>query len=250
MEHARTQTIREFILDQAARDPRGLARRIGEAYGISRQAANRHLDLLVAAGLIEETGQTRARVYRLKRTSALSRELRVTPVLNADRVWEDHIAPVLSSDKPGVRDLCRGAFGELVRNAVEHADASWINFSFASNARDIDVTVADDGNGIFQVLLRPLGAASPRDAAARIANLCNARAPESPVARLALLARNFQQFSIRSASFVLTFDRDEDTWTVSDDESPQKGTAVSFRMRRPSAVGSHRSGRTQSAASR
>ena len=239
MERSRTRTIRDFILDEAAMNPMGLARRIAEAYGISRQAANRHLDLLVESGLLEESGQTRARVYNLKRTSSLSRELRVTPVLNPERVWEDHIAPILASERPGVRDLCRGAFGELVRNAVEHAGASWIQFSFANNARDIDLAVSDDGAGIFDTLGRLLGATSPREAAAMVANLANARAADSPVARLALLARNFQWFTIRSAGVALTFSQNSGAWTVGEDESARRGTMVAFQLRRP-ATTAHR----------
>ena len=234
MERTRTQTIRDFILDQAAMNPRGLARRIAEAYGISRQAANRHLDLLVDAGLLEETGQTRARTYCLKRTSSLSREVRVTPVLSPGRLWEDHIAAILAGDRPAVRDLCRGGFNELVRNATEHANASWIQFSFAQNARDIDITISDDGAGIFHALREPLGAATPREAAEMAANLANARAADSPAAKLVLLARNFHAFTVRSAEVVLRFDRDADRWSVSGDDAPRKGTTVSFRLRRAS----------------
>jgi DNA-binding transcriptional ArsR family regulator len=233
MDRSRTQTIREFILDQAAMNPMGLARRIAEAYGISRQAANRHLDLLVEAGLLEESGRTRARAYQLRRTSSLSREVRVTPVLNPDRVWEDHIAPVLASDRPSVRDLCHGAFNELVRSAMEREGASWIQFSFASDARDIDLAIIDDGAALFDTLQKPLGAASVHEAATMLANLANARVSDSPVARLVLLARNFQFFTIRSSGVELAFSQDTGAWTVSDDDSPRKGTTVAFQLRRP-----------------
>ncbi len=234
MERARTRSIREFILARAAEDPRGLARRIAEAYGISRQAANRHLDQLVDDGLLEQSGRTRARVYRLKRTSSLSRELRVTPVLRSDRVWEDHIAPHLSADRVAFRELCRGAFGELVRNAIEHAHASWIRFTFANSARDIDITVADDGVGIFHALARPLDAGSPGEAAEKMAAQAQARAADSPSARLFLLARNFHTFLIRSGGSVLAFDRDTDRWSAGDDDVPEAGTSVAFRARRQS----------------
>jgi hypothetical protein len=190
----------------------------------------------VEAGLLEQSGQTRARVYRLRRTSSLSRDLRVTPVLSPDRVWEDHVAPVLSSDAPGLRDLCRGAFGELVRNAVEHAGASWITFSFVNNARDIEVTVSDDGAGIFSMLQTSLRASSPRETATMIANLANARATDSPAARLVLLARNFGSFVIRSSGSAVRFDRDADAWTVDDDPAARQGTSITFRARRSSAA--------------
>jgi DNA-binding transcriptional ArsR family regulator len=235
MERARTQTIREFILDQAAMNPRGLARRIAEAYGISRQAANRHLDLLVETGMLEQSGQTRARTYRLRRTSSLSREVRVTPVLNAERLWEDHIAAILDGDAPTVRDACRGTFSELVRSAAGHRGATWIQFSFANTARDIDITVADDGDGVFEELTEPLGASSPRESAEILANLANARSTDSPLVRLVLAARSFGSFHIRSGGIALGRSDPSGAWSVTDENGHVNGTVVSLRMRRPSA---------------
>ncbi len=250
MERARTQTIREFILDQAAMNPRGLARRIAEAYGISRQAANRHLDLLVETGLLEQSGQTRARTYRLRRTSSLSREVRVTPVLNAERLWEDHIAAILSGDTPSVRDVCRGAFSELVHSAAGHRGAAWIQFSFASTARDIDIAIADDGDGIFHELIGTLGASSPRESAEMLANLANARSSDSPLIRLVLVARSFGSFHIRSGGITLGRSEPSGMWNVTDEDSGVKGTLVSLRMRRPLASGTAVTRRGGTAATR
>jgi hypothetical protein len=232
MERARTRAIQAYILDQAQADPRGLARRVAQAYGISRQAANRHLDRLVEAGQLEESGRTRAREYRLKRTSSLSRELRVTPVLNPDRIWEDHIAAILASDPPAVRDLCRGAFGELVRNAIEHAGADWITFRFAATAPHVDLVVADDGAGIFRRLAREPGTADDAGAAARMVHDANARAVASSTARLAILARNFATFEIKSTGIAVRFDAESDRWSWTRDASVDDGTCISFRVRR------------------
>ena len=250
MERTRTQTIREFILDQAAMNPRGLARRIAEAYGISRQAANRHLDLLVDTGILEQSGQTRARTYYLRRTSSLSREVRVTPVLNPDRLWEDHIAAILNGDRPAVRDVCRGAFSELVRGASGHRGATWIQFSFASTARDIDITVADDGDGVFEELTGALGASSPRESAEMLANLANARSSDSPLVRLVLVARSFGSFHIRSGGISLGRSEPSGTWNVTDEDGHVHGTRVSLRMRRPSASGASAARLRGSAATR
>jgi hypothetical protein len=173
--------------------------------------------------------------------ASLSREVRVTPVLNPDRVWDDHIAPILASDPSALRELARGAFGELVRNAVEHAQAAWIQFSFANTARDIDISVADDGVGLFAALQERLGALASRECAERIARLSNARSVNSPTARLALLARNFGTFTIASAGVALKFDRETNAWTVTETPDKKNGTAVSFCLRRPATGSAARS---------
>lgn len=231
MHRARTHVIHDFILEHVASDPKGVARRVVEAYGISRQAANRHLDAMVEAGLLEQAGHTRAKEYRLRRASTLTRELRVTPVLNPDRVFDDHIAPILAGDRPAVRDLCRGAFGELVRNAATHAGAAWITFSFTANARHIEIAVSDDGRGFFATLGPRLGAPGPREAAEEVARLARLRDAHGPASRLLLLARNFESFTISSGGCVLEFDGPRDLWVVRDGEAAT-GTQIILRALR------------------
>src|SRR5262245_60409030 len=130
MSRPQTESIREFILNCVADSPKSVARQVAQAYGISRQAANRHLDALVDSGLLEQEGATRSREYRLRRNSVLNREVRVTPVLNAERFWDDNLAPVMSHDPNRVRDLCRGAFAEVISNVLRHAQANWITLKF------------------------------------------------------------------------------------------------------------------------
>jgi hypothetical protein len=232
VERQRTRSIQSFILDQVGDDPKGIARRVGQAYGISRQAANRHLDALVHAGVLQESGHTRARWYTLRRVSALMREFRVTPVLNPERVWGDHGAPLLAGDRAGVRETCHGAFLELVGNAIEHSGASWVSFELTTTAREIDLAVADDGVGAFVSLAAKLGAASPRDAAEELAQRARTQAIAPPVARLLLLARGAEKFSLRSSGLSLEFDATGGDWVVQEDERAQAGTAVAFRVRR------------------
>jgi DNA-binding transcriptional ArsR family regulator len=196
MSHSQTESIREFILDCVADGPNSVARQVAEAYGISRQAANRHLDALVEAEILEEEGNTRSKTYRLRRTSLLNREIRVTPVLNPDRLWDDHIAPVLADDQADLRDLCRGVFGELIRNVIQHAGASWITVAFASSGGHFVVGFGEVGGGVFFGLMDRFGVASGREAADLMTRHANARSKDFPASHLVLLARNFESFSL------------------------------------------------------
>ncbi|HET6347683.1 MAG TPA: hypothetical protein VFH88_01235 [Candidatus Krumholzibacteria bacterium] len=234
MSRPQTQAIREFILDCVASSPRSIARQVAQAYGISRQAANRHLDVMVAEGLLEQQGYTRSKEYRLRRMSTLNRELRVTPVLNPDRLWDDHIAPVLHDDRPAIRDLCHGAFCELIQNVIGHAHAAWVTVSFATTARHVDIMVGDDGRGIFHELAEKIGVRNPREAADLMADHANARSTDFPAARLLLLARNFEWLEITSSGVTLTYDAGPESWSVAEGESAGKGTKVSMRLGRGS----------------
>jgi len=230
MSRVQTESIRAFILDRVADGPRTVARQVAQAYGISRQAANRHLDVLVELGMLEQGGATRAKEYRLRRMSVLNRELRVTPVLNPDRLWDDHIAPVLTHDLPGVRDLSRGAFGEVIRNVIRHAHATWVTLSFEMTARHIEISVADDGRGIFNRLAERLGISSARDAAGLMLRHANERSTDFPATRLVLLGRNFEWFEVAASGATLTYYAAVDAWSLADGELQDRGTRVSMRL--------------------
>lgn len=230
MERERTRSIQSFVIEHVGAESKGIARRVAEAYGISRQAANRHLDALVQAGVLEQEGLTRARIYSLRRTSALTREFRVTPVLNAERVWRDHAAPLLGDDAAAVRDGCRGAFRELVENVVQHARASWITFRLNTTARDLEVVVTDDGRGVFAALADKLGVASPREAAEELARRARARSATPPTARLVLLARDAERLTLVSSGWKLELDARGGA--VSRDGDGRAGTSAAFRARR------------------
>jgi DNA-binding transcriptional ArsR family regulator len=233
MSRSQTDSIRGFILDCVAESPRSIARQVAEAYGISRQAANRHLDALVDDGILEQTGFTRSREYRLRRESLLNREIRVTPVLSPERLWDDHIAPVLASERNEVRDLCRGAFRDLIRNVIDHAGATWITVSFSTTARQIDVAVSDNGHGVFNRIGERMGTRSARDCAELVVRHANARSVDFPAARLVLLGRNFEAFTVLSSGVELAFDASAGAWSLRDESTPGEGTRVAFRLRRP-----------------
>jgi len=232
MVRSQTISIREFILDCVAGNPRSVARHVAQAYGISRQAANRHLDTLVEAGVLDQAGYTRSKEYRLRRTSLFNREIRVTPVLNPERLWDDNMAQVLGYDRREVRDLCRGAFGDILRNVIEHGQATWITVSFSMTARHIDASVGDDGRGFFNAVGERMGVAEPRECAMLLARHANARSTDFPAMRLTLLGRNFEWFAIASSGVVLTFDAAENAWSVKDDAKTREGTWISLRLKR------------------
>lgn len=231
VERSRTRTIQSFIIDHVDDDPRGIARRVAQAYGISRQAANRHLDSLVDAGVLDQAGQTRARAYALRRMAAVSRELRVTPVLNPGRVWDDHVLPILAGDRAMLRETCRGFFKEVVENAVAHAGASWITFELATTAREVALSIHDDGRGLFVSLGERLRSSTPRAAAETFLEQARERSTDGAGATLILLARGFDAFSIASSSLACGFDGESNSWTMGSSDV-DAGTLVACRLHR------------------
>jgi hypothetical protein len=130
-----------------------------------------------------------------------------------------------------VRDLCRGAFADVLLNVIAHARANWVTVSFATTARDIDVALADDGAGIFDRLAERLALPGPRETAELMLRHANARSTDFPASHLALLGRHFESFVISSAGTALAFDAATETWALRDDDVV-KGTRIAMRLRR------------------
>ena len=80
------EIIRHRALTLVAESGRGVASRLGAEFDLSRQVANGHLQALVSEGLLEGTGSTRSRTYRLATLRQAVRSFR-RDGLSEDSVW-------------------------------------------------------------------------------------------------------------------------------------------------------------------
>ncbi|MFO0960977.1 MAG: hypothetical protein U0800_26650 [Isosphaeraceae bacterium] len=93
---SQSDRIREFLLDHVGAHPRDISQRAAQEFGVTRQAINRHLKLLIKAGAIEAQGATNRRVYSLKST------IRRFAIPLEEHSEEDQVWPAPSSK------TCRG----------------------------------------------------------------------------------------------------------------------------------------------
>lgn len=145
---ARTVTIRDFVLRNVAKHPKGIAALVMNEFGISRQAVNAHLKAMISDGVLEAKGRTRGREYHL-----VSRTLGggTFPLkgLSEDDIWKDRIASVLSDLPKNVRGICHYGFTEMVNNVIDHSGSSDVTVAVSQSAATVDMYVKDDGVGIF-----------------------------------------------------------------------------------------------------
>ena len=92
----RGRQIRDYILEDVDSKPPNIAQDTATYFGISRQAANKHLSRLVKEGLLTAQGTTRNRQYSL---AILDEKLITVPLTNEtaeDIVWRREVEPLLS----------------------------------------------------------------------------------------------------------------------------------------------------------
>jgi len=233
----RTDEIRAYILDHVEAYPGDIARRAAQAYGITRQAVNRHLQALVEEGLLASEGQTRAKTYRLRAVQGFEKRLRVTPVIQDARLWREYVEPLVAPLPENVREVCRLGFAAAVENVIDHARAARITVSGHVTASAVALTVADDGRGIFAHLVDALALEDADHAIFELAKGGLTTDPERRAgASLFYAARLMDALRIQSADTALVVEDCGDRWRIERNEAPTTGTTVTMTARRRSGV--------------
>lgn len=185
-------------LELVADDPTGVSNRLAAEFGISRQAASRHLQSLAGDGLIEPRGLTKGRAYYLavkkNNTKRYTRE-----GLSEDTVWRDFFVPILSDLPENVRQIWQYGITEMVNNAIDHSGSLDISVGLSRNALFSDAWVMDRGEGIFHKIQKALGLYDPREA---ILELVKGKLTTEPTRHtgegIFFTSKVFDHFDIRS----------------------------------------------------
>lgn len=161
---------RHVMLDRAARlrtlvDDLGEVgnRDVARALHVSPATSHRLLRALVLGGVLERHGSGPAARYRLRR---LRRRFTIRG-LEEDRVWTQIVADLVRV-RPLAADEDRSfryAATEVINNAIEHSRGRSVTVAvaFAATATT-EVTIQDDGVGVFRRLCTDFGFRSPHDA--------------------------------------------------------------------------------------
>lgn len=161
-------SIRRQALALIAADASGVASRLAAEFGLSRQVANAYLSGMVKDGLIEASGTTRARTYRLKVISEADRSF-VREGLDEDRVWRELVKPVVADLPRNVQDIWHYAATEMINNAIDHSGSLEVLVQVRRTALDTEVTVIDQGEGIFHKIQRVFDLPDPRESILELA---------------------------------------------------------------------------------
>lgn len=143
-----SEEIRAYILEHVA-EP-GIAAKVMERFGISRQAANRHLKSLAGEGALVSQGETRQRSYRIAPTESVSLAYSIEAGLSEDVVWRKDIEPLLRGLPDNVLQIWNYAFTEMFNNAIDHSGGTKIEILVTKSAVDTEMSISDDGIGIFR----------------------------------------------------------------------------------------------------
>lgn len=158
------EDVRGFILSNVEKHPKEIANFTAEHFGITRQAANKHLKKLVTDKALTPDGHTRSRSYRLTPLVDWRGSYQIVPDLAEDQAWAKDVSPALGKLPKNVLDIWRYCFTEMFNNAVDHSGGSRISIEVIRTAANTELALADDGVGIFKKIQAALGLLDERHA--------------------------------------------------------------------------------------
>lgn len=151
---ARGQEIRHFILEQVGGHPHDITQLVAKHFGLTRQAVSLHLKRLLADAVLVRKGKTRRTRFFLAPTKTWQASY---PRRQSESdVWEKDVLPRLADLPENTLDIWRYGFTEMFNNAGDHSAGTRITVQLKRTAVDAEITILDNGVGIFKKIQRAM----------------------------------------------------------------------------------------------
>ena len=164
-----SEDCRIFILGNIEKYPSDIARVVAEKFSISRQAANKHLQKLVAENVLSIAGNTKGRVYSLAPQVSLTKQYFLRDNLSENDVWQQDIKPALGAIPDNVMNIWNYCFTEMFNNVIDHSQAQIVTVDLTKSTVATQIIILDDGVGIFKKIQTKLNLLDERHAVLELA---------------------------------------------------------------------------------
>jgi anti-sigma regulatory factor (Ser/Thr protein kinase) len=163
----RGQQIRQFILANLDEHPHDVTTLAAKHFGLTRQAINLHLSRLIKERHVTREGQTRKTRFYLAPTKTWRK--RYPQKQSESDVWENDVLSQVSDLPENALDIWRYCFTEMFNNAVDHSFGTRISVQLKRTAAHVEITVIDNGVGIFKKIQKAMKFSNARYATLELA---------------------------------------------------------------------------------
>jgi len=205
--------------------------------GLSRAYAQRFLKNLADEGVIVLVGKANQAKYILpsKKSESIAKPLSVRRIMTNKGLTEDKVlrqikekSSIFQGVAGNVSSILDYAFTEMLNNAIEHSTSEKITVLLMRTATDIRFTVADQGIGIFNNIMKNKRLGASIDA---IQDLLKGKETTAPTAHsgegIFFTSKIADLLTIKSFEKKLVFDNARQDIYVKD-VKPVRGTTVDF----------------------
>lgn len=227
--------IRDFILRNVEDNPGNITTAAVTEFGLSRTAINRYMKRLIDEGLIEASGKTNARRYKLKNIVDIVFEIEdITKSTSEDAVWRFRILPHIENIPQNVINICQYGFTEIFNNLIDHSLSDVALVSYKQTYTHVAMMIVDEGVGIFQKIQNDFGLPDARTALLELSKGKLTSDKEHHAGQgIFFTSRMFDEFFIRSGDLLYVKQRknnNEALIEVADLQDAQSGTLVQMKI--------------------
>lgn len=213
---SRGAEVEEFILAQVAEHPADIAKVTATQFGISRQAANKHLARLVTEGKLTAQGSTKSRTYAEPLAVHESLDLPVSKKLEEHWVWRERVEGLLKDLPKNVVDICHYGFTEMLNNVIDHSGSPTVRVQVDRTDSEIVLRITDTGVGIFRKLVEHFGFHDEQEAALELSKGKLTTDPKNHSGEgIFFSSRAFDSFWLLSVGLAIHVDEGT-TWLLDD----------------------------------
>ena len=228
----RGEKIRHFILENIEKHPKDIVRLASKKFDISRQAINKHIQLLIKQQTVAINGTTKSRRYFLCPIKQLEKIYSLDGKIQEDVIWRNDVSSLLSEFPDNVVDIWSYCFTEIFNNAIDHSAGKTILVQTIKTAVSTEISIYDDGEGIFKKIQRELGLLDESHA---VLELSKGKLTTDPTRHtgegIFFSSRMVDDFTILSGKTFFTHHHTDDLDWILDRQKFQTGTSVFMKMK-------------------
>lgn len=223
--------IREFILRMLPEHPRDIVALTMAEFGITRQAVHLYINKEIKSETIVKTGETKTTRYFLIGGEKIEFSCKIKTGLEEDRVWSKYVKPMILKYPYNIQEIIAYGFTEIYNNAIDHSGGTAIYTQIEVVKDNIEITIMDNGVGIFKKIQEFLGLGSIRES---LLHLSKGKFTTDPAKHtgegIFFTSRIFDQFSILSSDLYYCFKNQD--WLLSSEKNEifGKGTLIKMVM--------------------
>jgi anti-sigma regulatory factor (Ser/Thr protein kinase) len=221
--------IKEFIYKHVFEHPSDIALLVSNEFGFSRQNALRYISREVRDGKIIKVGRTNSTRYFEVGGKKIEFNCEINKNLAEDQVWSKYIKPMTSGFNDNIKRIIAYGFTEIYNNAIDHSGGTIINTNVEIKNNNIEISIIDNGIGIFKKIHQALKLDSVREA---ILHLSKGKFTTDPSRHsgegIFFTSRIFTKFSILSGDLFYSFENQE--WLLSHEKEERFGDGTLIKM--------------------
>ena len=141
--------IKQFILNNIPLHQKDIIYTAVNQFGISRQAALKHMNALIDDNMVMAYGKTRDRRYKLIPQVNYNKIIPIDSDFILHDVLQENFLIHLESLPKNIFQICEYSIEALVNNIVEHSQASNLYIKLFLTYSDLNIIISDNGSGLL-----------------------------------------------------------------------------------------------------